>query len=98
VNIHPSAIVSPDAQIGRDAEIGPLAVIEADVVLGEGCRIICHESAWAPGAQPRAGSIMTMNTAQADPEHGRSSALRRAKAKDFPVLAGRIEPPARRQV
>jgi hypothetical protein len=98
VNIHPSAIVSPDAQIGRDAEIGPLAVIEADIVLGEGCQIICHESAFAPGAQPRAGSGMTRDTAQAGPIHGQSGALRRAKAKEFAIPAGRIEPPARRQV
>jgi UDP-N-acetylglucosamine acyltransferase len=42
MNIHPSAVVSRDARIGRDVVIGPLAVIEGDVVLGEGCQIGAH--------------------------------------------------------
>ena len=29
--IHPTAIVSPDAQIGKNVEIGPYAVIEDNV-------------------------------------------------------------------
>jgi len=42
VNIHPSAIVSPEAQIGRDVAIGPFSVIESDVVIGDRCRIASH--------------------------------------------------------
>ena len=42
MNIHPLAIVHPDAQIGKDVTIGPFAVIEADVVIDEGCRIAAH--------------------------------------------------------
>jgi UDP-N-acetylglucosamine acyltransferase len=42
VNIHPLAIVSPDARIGNQVSIGPFAVIEADVVIQEGCRIAAH--------------------------------------------------------
>lgn len=42
MNIHPSAVVSREAQIGRDVVIGPLAVIEGDVTIGEGCRIGAH--------------------------------------------------------
>jgi UDP-N-acetylglucosamine acyltransferase len=42
MNIHPLAIVSPEAQIGKHVTIGPFAVIESDVVIGEGCRIAAH--------------------------------------------------------
>jgi UDP-N-acetylglucosamine acyltransferase len=42
VNIHPLAIVSPDAQIGKQVTIGPFAVVESDVVIEEGCRIAAH--------------------------------------------------------
>lgn len=40
--IHPTAIVSPDAQIGTDTEIGPYCVIEANVRLGERCKLHSH--------------------------------------------------------
>jgi UDP-N-acetylglucosamine acyltransferase len=42
MNIHPLAIVSPEAQIGSQVSIGPFAVVEADVVIEEGCRIAAH--------------------------------------------------------
>ncbi|HEX3997406.1 MAG TPA: acyl-ACP--UDP-N-acetylglucosamine O-acyltransferase [Pirellulales bacterium] len=42
MNIHPLAIVSPEAQLGRDVEIGPFAVIESDVVIGDRCRLASH--------------------------------------------------------
>jgi UDP-N-acetylglucosamine acyltransferase len=34
--------VSPDAQIGRDVVIGPLSVVESDVVIGDRCQIAGH--------------------------------------------------------
>lgn len=34
--IHPSAIVHPDARIGKDVEIGPFCVIDGDVEIGDG--------------------------------------------------------------
>jgi UDP-N-acetylglucosamine acyltransferase len=42
MNIHPLAIVSPEARISSQVTIGPFAVIEADVVIEEGCRIAAH--------------------------------------------------------
>lgn len=35
--IHPTAIIHPAAQLGRDVRVGPFAVIDADVSLGDGC-------------------------------------------------------------
>ncbi len=40
--IHASAVVAPDALIGADVEIGPLAVIESGAVIGDGVRIGAH--------------------------------------------------------
>ena len=37
--IHPSAIVSPNAKIGNDVEIGPFALIQDDVEIGDGSNI-----------------------------------------------------------
>jgi UDP-N-acetylglucosamine acyltransferase len=37
--IHPSAVVSPRAEIARDVTIGPFCTVEAGVSLGEGCRL-----------------------------------------------------------
>ena len=40
--IHPTAVVSPGAVIGKNVEIGPYAIIESDVVLGDGCVVMPH--------------------------------------------------------
>jgi UDP-N-acetylglucosamine acyltransferase len=37
--IHPFAIVSPEAELAPDVEVGPFAIIEGRVTLGAGCRI-----------------------------------------------------------
>lgn len=38
--IDPAAVVSPDAELAADVEIGPFAVIERQVAIGKGCRIM----------------------------------------------------------
>ena len=40
--IHPTAIIHPDARLGRDLTIGAYAVIEAAVEIGDGCTIGPH--------------------------------------------------------
>lgn len=40
--IHPTAIVSPKAEIGNNVEIGPYAVIDDDVRIGDDCYIDAH--------------------------------------------------------
>jgi len=42
MSIHPTAIVAASARLGRNVAIGPYAVIEDDVVLGDDCRIAAH--------------------------------------------------------
>ena len=45
--IHPSAIVSDEAQLADDVTIGPFAIIDAGVILGAGCQI--GTRAWITG-------------------------------------------------
>ncbi|WP_456442807.1 acyl-ACP--UDP-N-acetylglucosamine O-acyltransferase [Caldithrix abyssi] len=42
VEIHPTAIVDPRAQLGVDVKIAPYAVVEKDVVIGDGTQIGPH--------------------------------------------------------
>ena len=37
MSIHPHAIVSPQAELGRDVQIGPFTIVEPDVDIGDGC-------------------------------------------------------------
>lgn len=40
--IHPSAVVDPNAQLGADVQIGPFCVIDADVTIGDRSRVDAH--------------------------------------------------------
>lgn len=42
MNIHPTAVVHPEAQIGQGVEIGPYAIIEGAARIGDGCVIQAH--------------------------------------------------------
>ncbi len=39
MSIHPLAVVSPHAELGTNVRIGPFCVVEAGVVLGDGCNL-----------------------------------------------------------
>lgn len=41
-NIHPTAIVDAGSEIGENVSIGPFSVIQADVVINDGCQIGSH--------------------------------------------------------
>ncbi len=42
MEIHPTAVVSPRAELARDVRVGPYAVVEEHVQIGEGCEIGAH--------------------------------------------------------
>lgn len=56
-SIHPSAVVSPEAKLAPDVEIGPLCVITGKVNLGEGVRLIASVHIQGP-ATIGAGTIL----------------------------------------
>jgi UDP-N-acetylglucosamine acyltransferase len=39
VSIHPLSVVSPHAELGSNVRIGPFCVVEAGVILGDGCNL-----------------------------------------------------------
>lgn len=39
MRVHPLAVVSPTAVIGRDVEIGPFCVVESESTIGDGCKL-----------------------------------------------------------
>lgn len=40
--IHPSAYVSPQAELGQGVSVGPFSIVEDDVFIGDNCRIAGH--------------------------------------------------------
>ena len=42
MKIHPSAIVSPKAELGSDIEIGPYCIVEAGAQIADRCRLVAH--------------------------------------------------------
>lgn len=40
--IHPTAVVSPKAEIGKDVHIGPFSIVAENVIIGDGTRIGPH--------------------------------------------------------
>jgi len=40
--IHPTAIISPKAELADDVEVGPYSIIEDDVKIGSGTRVASH--------------------------------------------------------
>ncbi len=42
MSIHPTAVVSPQAELGAEVTVGPLAVVEAGAVIGDRCVIGPH--------------------------------------------------------
>jgi UDP-3-O-[3-hydroxymyristoyl] glucosamine N-acyltransferase len=40
--IHPTAVIAPDASVGKDVHIGPYCVVGAGAVLGDRCVLVSH--------------------------------------------------------
>jgi UDP-N-acetylglucosamine acyltransferase len=40
--IHPTALVSKGAQLGKNVKIGPFCIVESDVTLGDGVELVSH--------------------------------------------------------
>mgnify|MGYP001037776702 CR=1 FL=1 len=61
--IHPTALVHPNARLGRDVTIGPQAIIEEHVEIGDGCVIGPRASVLAyttlgPGCRLHTGAVL----------------------------------------
>ncbi|MEI8135244.1 MAG: acyl-ACP--UDP-N-acetylglucosamine O-acyltransferase [bacterium] len=57
IQIHPTAIIDPKAQFGKDVQVGPYAIIEGDVIIGDHT-VIHHHAFVADGARIGADCIV----------------------------------------
>jgi UDP-N-acetylglucosamine acyltransferase len=67
--IHPTAIVSPEAELAPDVEIGPYAVIEGAVRLGAGCVIRPHAHLIGPLTMGEGNQVFTGAVLGERPQH-----------------------------
>jgi UDP-N-acetylglucosamine acyltransferase len=69
MRIHPTAIISPDANIHLSCKIGPYSTVGAGVEIGEGCELTSHvviEGATKIGARNRFFSFSSVGLAPQD--------------------------------
>jgi UDP-N-acetylglucosamine acyltransferase len=48
MNVHPTAIIAPQAKVPASCKVGPYCVIGPDVQLGEGCHLVSHVAIEGP--------------------------------------------------
>ena len=63
LDIHPTAVIHPSAQLGEDCHIGPHAVIDANVILGARCQVgpgacITGHTRMGSGNRIHAGAVL----------------------------------------
>ncbi|KAB2642088.1 MAG: acyl-ACP--UDP-N-acetylglucosamine O-acyltransferase [Verrucomicrobia bacterium] len=66
MTLHPSALISPEAQLADDVEVGPFAVIEGSVQLAAGVKIgghawLCGDTSIGEGSSIGWGSVIGAN-------------------------------------
>ncbi len=66
--IHPTAVVSPKARLGKGVEVGPHAVVGDDVVLGDGCVLMAHAVVLGPSTLGRENRIFPGAVLGAEPQ------------------------------
>lgn len=66
--IHPTAVVDPSAQLDDDVEVGPFAIIGADVIIGRGTRIGPHALVRGPTEIGRDNRVFQFASVGEDPQ------------------------------
>jgi UDP-N-acetylglucosamine acyltransferase len=69
VSIHPLAVVSPHAQLGTNVRIGPFCVVEAGVVLGDGCHLVGRVTVKSGAVLGRDNLLLEGTTVGGMPQH-----------------------------
>jgi len=67
--IHPTAIISPEAELAPDVQVSPFAIIEGKVKLGPGCRVGPHAHLIGPATLGRNNYIGNNVVIGALPQH-----------------------------
>ena len=69
MSIHPLAVVSPHAELGTNVRIGPFCVVEAGVVLGDGCHLLGRVSVKSGTTLGRDNLVMEGTVLGGMPQH-----------------------------
>jgi UDP-N-acetylglucosamine acyltransferase len=87
VSIHPTAIISPKAEIGRNVAIGPYSIVGDDVILHDEVRVASHCVIEGPSEFGRASIFFPFVSAGQVPHdlkyHGERSRLRAGERNTF---------------
>jgi UDP-N-acetylglucosamine acyltransferase len=87
VSIHPTAIVSPSAELGRNVSIGPYSIIGDDVILHDDIKVGSHCVIEGPSEFGRGSVFFPFVSAGQDPHdlkyHGERSWLRAGERNTF---------------
>ena len=67
--IHPAAVISPEAQLGDNVEVGPLAVISGPVTIGADCVIRPGAYLFGPLTMGRGNSVYSGAVLGERPQH-----------------------------
>jgi len=69
VSIHPTAIGSPEAELGLGVEIGPYTILDGAVRLGAGCVVRAHAHLIGPLAMGQNNQVFTGAVVGERPQH-----------------------------
>lgn len=69
MSIHPAAVVSPHAELGTNVRIGPFCIVEAGVVLGDGCHLVGRVSVKSGTVLGRDNLVMEGTVLGGMPQH-----------------------------
>lgn len=68
MNIHPTAVIDEGAKLGENVKVGPYAVIENDVVIGDGTLIETHAHVCSGARIGKNCRICSFSTVSGDPQ------------------------------
>jgi UDP-N-acetylglucosamine acyltransferase len=85
--IHPTAVVSAEAQLAEDVTVGPYAVIDGPVTLGPGCTVGAHAHLIGPLTMGRGNKVHSGCVLGDDPQHiGYRGEVTRLEIGDFNIF------------
>ncbi len=68
-NVHPTAVISPEAELGEGVTVGPFAVIEGPVTIGPECVIKAHAHLYGKVTMGRGNVVFSGAVIGEQPQH-----------------------------
>jgi UDP-N-acetylglucosamine acyltransferase len=67
--VHPTAVISPEADLGEDVQVGPFVVIEGEVRIGPGCVLKAGAQLFGPLTMGRNNTVFNYAVLGEAPQH-----------------------------